>query len=85
MATPDGSIARRFAVLALLVALAVAVAMSLRKGRIPGTAAGPSRRIIGITDHLVHRDDVHARPSGRTTSACSPGWPGRWAHWPRSR
>src|SRR5271163_2003439 len=38
-----------FAVLALLVALAVAVAMSLRKGRIPGTAAGPSRRIIGIT------------------------------------
>ena len=49
MATPDGSIARRFAVLALLVALAVAVAMALRKGRIPGTAAGPSRRIIGIT------------------------------------
>ncbi|MBY0441708.1 MAG: arabinosyltransferase, partial [Mycobacteriaceae bacterium] len=49
MATPDGSVARRFAVLALIVALAVAVAMSLRKGRIPGTAAGPSRRIIGIT------------------------------------
>src|SRR5271169_4963363 len=49
MASPDGSIARRFALLALLVALAVAVAMSLRKGRIPGTAAGPSRRIIGIT------------------------------------
>ncbi|EUA24818.1 mycobacterial cell wall arabinan synthesis family protein [Mycobacterium xenopi 3993] len=46
---PDGSVARRFAVLALLVALAVSVAMSLRKGRIPGTAAGPSRRIIGIT------------------------------------
>ncbi|GBE64132.1 putative arabinosyltransferase C [Mycobacterium sp. MFM001] len=49
MASPDGSVARRFAVLALLVALAVSVAMSLRKGRIPGTAAGPSRRIIGIT------------------------------------
>ncbi|OBJ47548.1 arabinosyltransferase, partial [Mycobacterium sp. 1423905.2] len=49
MASPDGSVARRFAVLALLLALAVAVAMSLRKGRIPGTAAGPSRRIIGIT------------------------------------
>jgi len=49
LATPDGSVARRFAVLALLVALAVSVAMSLRKGRIPGTAAGPSRRIIGIT------------------------------------
>ncbi|OBF15405.1 arabinosyltransferase [Mycobacterium kubicae] len=49
MASPDGSVARRFAVLALLLALAVAVATSLRKGRIPGTAAGPSRRIIGIT------------------------------------
>ncbi|MGB9226852.1 arabinosyltransferase domain-containing protein, partial [Mycobacterium sp.] len=49
MASPDGSVARRFAVLALLLALAVSVAMSLRKGRIPGTAAGPSRRIVGIT------------------------------------
>jgi arabinosyltransferase C len=49
MASPDGSVARRFALLALLVALAVSVAMALRKGRIPGTAAGPSRRIIGIT------------------------------------
>ena len=49
MATPDGSIARRFAVLALIVALAVSVAVVLRRGHIPGTAAGPSRRIIGIT------------------------------------
>ncbi|OBI53808.1 arabinosyltransferase [Mycobacterium kyorinense] len=49
LATPDGSVARRFGVLALLVALAVSVAMALRKGRIPGTAVGPSRRIIGIT------------------------------------
>lgn len=47
--SPDGSVARRFAVLSILVALAVAIAMSLRKGRIPGLAAGPSRRIIGIT------------------------------------
>ncbi|MUL83249.1 arabinosyltransferase [Mycobacterium sp. CBMA247] len=47
--SPDGSVARRFAVLTLLVALTVSVAMTLRKGRIPGTAAGPSRRIIGIT------------------------------------
>ena len=47
--TPDGSIARRFAVLALVLALGISVAMSLRKGRIPGTAAGPSRRIVGIT------------------------------------
>ncbi len=49
MASPDGSVARRFAVLALLLALGISVAMSLRKGRIPGTAVGPSRRIIGIT------------------------------------
>jgi len=49
MASPDGSVARRFAVLTLLLALAASVAMSLRKGRIPGTASGPSRRIIGIT------------------------------------
>jgi arabinosyltransferase C len=49
LATPDGSIARRFAVLALVIALSVAIAMALRKGRIPGTAAGPTRRIIGIT------------------------------------
>lgn len=49
MPTPDGSIARRFAMLALWVALALAVAMILRKGKIPGTAPGPSRRIVGIT------------------------------------
>ncbi|MEO3759950.1 arabinosyltransferase domain-containing protein [Mycobacterium sp. B14F4] len=47
--SPDGSVARRFAVLTLLLALVVSVAMSLRKFRIPGTALGPSRRIIGIT------------------------------------
>lgn len=47
--SPDGSVARRFAVLAVLLSLAVAVAMTLRKGRIPGTAAGPGLRIIGIT------------------------------------
>ncbi|WP_308123978.1 arabinosyltransferase domain-containing protein [Mycolicibacterium xanthum] len=47
--SPDGSVARRFGVLTLLLALAVSVAMTLRKGRIPGAAAGPSLRIIGIT------------------------------------
>jgi len=49
MASPDGSVARRFAVLTLVLALVVSVAMALRKGRIPGTAAGPGRRIVGIT------------------------------------
>ena len=47
--SPDGSVARRFAVLTLLLSLAVSVAMSLRQGRIPGTALGPSRRIVGVT------------------------------------
>src|ERR1700761_8034294 len=49
MASPDGSVARRFAVLALVVALGITVAMSWRKGRIRATAAAPSRRIVGIT------------------------------------
>jgi arabinosyltransferase C len=47
--SPDGSVARRFAVLTLILALVVSLAMSLRKGRIPGTAAGPAQRIVGIT------------------------------------
>jgi arabinosyltransferase C len=47
--SPDGSVARRFAVGTLLLALAVVTAMSLRRGRIPGTAYGPSMRILGIT------------------------------------
>lgn len=47
--SPDGSVARRFAVLALLLAVAISVAMTLRKGRIPGTAIGPAQRMIGIT------------------------------------
>ncbi len=44
----NGSISRRFAVLILLLTLAVSAAMLLRKGRIPGTASGPTRRIVGI-------------------------------------
>jgi arabinosyltransferase C len=49
LTTPDGAIARRFAVLALILALVVAVAMMLRRSHIPGTATGPSRRIVGVT------------------------------------
>lgn len=44
----NGSIARRFAVLIMLLSLAVSAAMLLRKGAIPGTASGPTRRIVGI-------------------------------------
>lgn len=45
----DGSILRRFAVLAMVLSMVVAGAVLLRKGRIPGTAAGPAQRIVGIT------------------------------------
>ncbi|WP_336819622.1 arabinosyltransferase domain-containing protein [Gordonia sp. MMO-8] len=45
----DGSVARRFAVVAMFLAMAVAGAVLIRKSRIPGTAIGPSRRIVGIT------------------------------------
>ncbi|WP_026918489.1 arabinosyltransferase domain-containing protein [Gordonia shandongensis] len=45
----DGSIARRFAVLAMVLGMTVAGAVLIRKSRIPGTALGPSRRIVGIT------------------------------------
>ncbi|MGW4247847.1 arabinosyltransferase domain-containing protein [Nocardia sp. NPDC004722] len=47
---PDGSLARRFAMLALFLALGVALLALLRRGgRIPGLAAGPTRRIVGTT------------------------------------
>jgi arabinosyltransferase C len=45
----DGSVGRRFAVLMMLVGLVVSGAMLFRKSRIPGTAMGPARRIVGIT------------------------------------
>ncbi|WP_441346793.1 arabinosyltransferase domain-containing protein [Rhodococcus sp. W8901] len=47
--SPDGSLARRFGVFVMLLCLVVCVMMVLRRGgRIPGTAVGPSRRILGI-------------------------------------
>ena len=45
---PDGSLARRFAMLALLLALVVCGIILFRKARIPGVALGPSRRILGL-------------------------------------
>ena len=45
----DGSIARRLAVLAMVLGMTVAGAVLIRKSRIPGTALGPARRIVGIT------------------------------------
>ena len=44
----DGGVARRFPVLLMLMCLALVSAVLLRRGRIPGAAAGPSRRLIGV-------------------------------------
>ncbi|QIS23880.1 arabinosyltransferase [Nocardia terpenica] len=47
--SPDGSLARRFGILGMLLCLGVCVLVMLRKnGRIPGTSRGPSARILGI-------------------------------------
>ncbi|NMM90983.1 arabinosyltransferase [Rhodococcus sp. SRB_17] len=45
----DGSLARRFGVFVIVLSIVVSLLVMLRRGgRIPGTASGPSRRIIGI-------------------------------------
>ncbi|MFE7720023.1 arabinosyltransferase domain-containing protein [Nocardia rhizosphaerihabitans] len=47
---PDGSLARRFGVLAMLGCLAVGILVTLRRGgRIPATARGPVTRILAVT------------------------------------
>jgi arabinosyltransferase A len=46
---PDGSMARRFAVLVLLLCLFVMLVVLLRRGRVPGVASGPAWRLIGTT------------------------------------
>lgn len=47
--TPDGSLSRRFGVLAMLLCLAVCVLIALRKGgRIPETARGPVTRLLAM-------------------------------------
>lgn len=45
----DGSLARRFPVLLLILCIAVCAAVILRRGGIPGAALGPSRRLIAVT------------------------------------
>ena len=67
MASPDGSIARRFAVLALLVALAVSVAMMLRR------ATSPAPRAVPAAASSASRSSsflamMFTPTSGRTTS-----------------
>ncbi|MFT4085855.1 MAG: arabinosyltransferase domain-containing protein [Gordonia sp. (in: high G+C Gram-positive bacteria)] len=45
----DGSLARRFAVLTMVLSMAAAGAVLIRKSRIPGTSRGPAGRIVAIT------------------------------------
>ncbi|BBX99141.1 arabinosyltransferase domain-containing protein [Mycobacterium lacus] len=45
----DGSMARRFAVLVLLLCLFGMLFVLLRRGRVPGLAGGPAWRLIGTT------------------------------------
>ncbi|WP_246257579.1 arabinosyltransferase domain-containing protein, partial [Amycolatopsis anabasis] len=45
--TADGSAARRFPVLLLILCTGACLVVLLRRGRIPGAALGPSRRLIG--------------------------------------
>lgn len=44
----DGGVARRFPVLLMLMCIALVTAVMLRRGRVPGAAAGPSRRLLGV-------------------------------------
>ena len=46
---PDGSMARRFAVLVLLMCMFGMLVVLLRRGRVPGLASGPAWRLIGTT------------------------------------
>lgn len=46
---PDGSMARRFAVLVLFLCLFGMLMVLLRRGRVPGVASGPTWRLIGTT------------------------------------
>nr|WP_243659141.1 arabinosyltransferase domain-containing protein [Tamaricihabitans halophyticus] len=43
----DGSLSRRFPVLLLLLCTVTCLAVLLRRGRIPGAALGPTRRLLG--------------------------------------
>ncbi|HWE91013.1 MAG TPA: arabinosyltransferase domain-containing protein [Pseudonocardiaceae bacterium] len=45
----DGSLARRFPVLLIILCLVTCLVVLLKRGKIPGAALGPSRRLIGTT------------------------------------
>ncbi|MEV0684399.1 arabinosyltransferase domain-containing protein [Nocardia sp. NPDC050378] len=45
---PDGSLARRFGILAMLLCLIIGVLTTLRHGRVPRTARGPVNRLLVV-------------------------------------
>lgn len=45
---PDGSLARRFGILAMLLCLIIGVLTTLRHGRVPRTARGPVTRLLAV-------------------------------------
>ncbi|GAA1379414.1 arabinosyltransferase domain-containing protein [Pseudonocardia kongjuensis] len=47
--TADGSIARRFPILLVMLCTLACVAVLIRRSRIPGAALGPAQRLIGST------------------------------------
>jgi arabinosyltransferase C len=47
--SPDGSMARRFPVLLVILCLVTCAVVLLRRGRIRGAALGPSRRLLAVT------------------------------------
>ena len=61
---PDGSMARRFAVLVLLLCLFGMLVVLLRRGRIPGVASGPAWRLVGTTAFGLLLLDLHSDEVG---------------------
>ncbi|GAA2333751.1 arabinosyltransferase domain-containing protein [Saccharopolyspora halophila] len=47
--TPDGSMTRRFPVLLVILCLVTCAVVLLRRGKIRGSALGPSRRLLAVT------------------------------------
>ncbi|BDH57032.1 hypothetical protein MTP03_19710 [Tsukamurella sp. PLM1] len=78
---PNGSVARRFAMLAMFLSAAVAAVLLLWRRRIPGIAAGPRGAWLPRSASRCW-SWRSTPPSGPTTSGRSPH-SGRWS--PRSR
>ena len=95
--SPDGSLARRFGVFTMILCLIVCAMLLLRgRGRIPGVAAGPSRRILGIVfvslllmmttpTKWTHHFGVYAGLAGSIAAVTAVGIAAATAHSRRNR